>query len=159
MLATHSDQALSLLADASTEEQAVLEAVAYQANDVVLHTDTSVLPRNKKVWSAWNYSLDAQERASAVLNYNMNLLQNLDATETFCVTLNNTAAIARDKILGSYRYDHPLFNAAAVSAQQRWDEINGVRHTWYCGAWWGNGFHEDGVTSALRVARSLGVEC
>ncbi len=159
VLATHSDQALSLLADASTAEQAVLEAVAYQANDVVLHTDTSVLPRNKEVWSAWNYSLDAQERDSAVLNYNMNLLQNLDAAETFCVTLNNTAAIASDKILGSYRYDHPVFNAAAVRAQQRWDDINGVRRTWYCGAWWGNGFHEDGVTSALRVARGLGVDC
>lgn len=159
VLATHSDQALALLADASAEEQAVLTAVSYQTNDVVLHTDTSVLPHNKKVWSAWNYSLDAQQRDSAVLNYNMNMLQNLHAPQTFCVTLNNTAAIANDKILGSYRYDHPLFDAAAVHAQQRWGDINGVRRTWYCGAWWGNGFHEDGVTSALRVARSLGVDC
>lgn len=159
VLATHSDQALALLADASTEEQALLSAIRYQANDVVLHTDTSVLPHSKKVWSAWNYSLDGQQRDSAVLNYNMNILQNLNAPETFCVTLNNAAAIADDKVLGSYRYHHPLFDAAAISAQQQWGGINGVRRTWYCGAWWGNGFHEDGVTSALRVARGLGVAC
>ena len=159
VLATHSDQALALLSDATAEEQALLAAIAYQANDVVLHTDTSVLPRNKKVWSAWNYSLDAQQHDSAVLNYNMNILQNLSAPETFCVTLNNATAIADDKILGSYRYHHPVFDAAAVRAQQQWSDINGVRRTWYCGAWWGNGFHEDGISSALRVARGLGVEC
>lgn len=159
VLATHSDQALEVLADPSAEELAVLSAIAYQANDVVLHTDATVLPRSKKVWSSWNYSLDEQRRDSAVLNYNMNILQNLNAPETFCVTLNNDAAIASDKILGSYRYHHPLFNAAAIRAQQQWASINGVRRTWYCGAWWGNGFHEDGVNSALRVARGLGVEC
>lgn len=159
VIATHSDQALAMLGDASAEEQGLLSAIAYQANDVVLHTDASVLPRNKKVWSSWNYSLDEQQRGNAVLSYNMNILQNLQAPETFCVTLNNTSAIASDKVLGSYRYSHPLFNAAAIDAQQQWHSINGVRRTWYCGAYWGNGFHEDGVTSALRVARGLGVDC
>ncbi|MGI9284618.1 MAG: NAD(P)/FAD-dependent oxidoreductase [Pseudomonadales bacterium] len=159
VLATHSDQALAILADPSMEEEAVLSAITYQANDVVLHTDATVLPRNRKVWSSWNYSLDEQQRDSAVLNYNMNILQNLNAPETFCVTLNKDSAIASDKILGSYRYSHPLFDDAAIHAQQQWPAINGVRRTWYCGAWWGNGFHEDGVTSALRVARGLGVEC
>lgn len=159
VLATHSDQALAALSDPSEEERQLLGAIAYQDNEVVLHTDASVLPSNKKVWSSWNYRLDGQQRDSAVLNYNMNILQNLTAPETFCVTLNNSAAIAEEKILGSYHYSHPLFNDAAIKAQQSWSSVNGVRRTWYCGAWWGNGFHEDGVVSALRVARGLGIDC
>ena len=154
VLATHSNQALALLDEPSPAERDILGALPYQANDVVLHTDTRLLPRNRKTWSSWNYSLDTdQERA--VVTYNMNILQGIDAPETFCVTLNNTAAINPVKILGRFTYDHPVFSVAGIAAQQRWQEINGQRNTWYCGAYWHSGFHEDGVVSALRVANAL----
>jgi predicted NAD/FAD-binding protein len=154
VFATHSDQALALLDEATPAERDVLGALPYQANDVVLHTDTRLLPRNRKTWSSWNYSLD-QGRDRAVVTYNMNILQGITAPETFCVTLNNTDAINPVKILGRFSYDHPVFSVAGIAAQQRWQEINGQRNTWYCGAYWHNGFHEDGVTSALRVANAL----
>ena len=154
VVATHSDQALALLDEPSPAEQDVLEALPYQANDVVLHTDTRLLPRNRKTWSSWNYSLGVDDRR-AVVTYNMNILQGIEAPETFCVTLNNTAAINPHKILGQFKYDHPVFSLEGIAAQQRWGEINGCRNTWYCGAYWHNGFHEDGVTSALRVANAL----
>jgi predicted NAD/FAD-binding protein len=154
VLATHSDQALAMLDEPSPAERDILGALPYQANDVVLHTDTRLLPRNRKTWSSWNYSLGTgQERA--VVTYNMNILQGIEAPETFCVTLNNTAAINPVKILGRFSYDHPVFSLAGIAAQQRWQEINGQRNTWYCGAYWHNGFHEDGVVSALRVANAL----
>lgn len=154
VLATHSDQALALLDQPSPAEREVLGALPYQANDVVLHTDTRLLPRNRKTWSSWNYLLGSgQERA--VVTYNMNILQGITAPETFCVTLNNSAAINPVKVLGRFSYDHPVFSVAGIAAQQRWQEINGQRNTWYCGAYWHNGFHEDGVVSALRVANSL----
>ncbi len=154
VLATHSDQALELLDEPSPAERDVLGALPYQANEVVLHTDTRLLPRNRKTWSSWNYSLGTgQDRA--VVTYNMNILQGLTAPETFCVTLNNSAAINPVKILGRFSYDHPVFSVAGIAAQQRWEEINGQRNTWYCGAYWQNGFHEDGVVSALRVANAL----
>ena len=157
VMATHSDQALALLEQPSQAERDILGAIPYQANDVVLHTDTRLLPRNTKTWSSWNYTLgqraDLADRA--VVTYNMNILQGITAPETFCVTLNNTAAINPHKILGQFQYDHPVFSLAGMAAQQRWHEINGVADTWYCGAYWHNGFHEDGVTSALRVANCL----
>lgn len=154
VLATHSDQALALLDEPSPAERNILGALPYQTNDVVLHTDTRLLPRNRKTWSSWNYSLGTgQDRA--VVTYNMNILQGLTAPETFCVTLNNSAAINPVKILGRFSYDHPVFSVAGIAAQQRWEEINGQRNTWYCGAYWQNGFHEDGVVSALRVANAL----
>lgn len=154
VLATHSNQALALLDEPSPAERDILGALPYQANDVVLHTDTRLLPRNRKTWSSWNYSLDTgQERA--VVTYNMNILQGIDAPETFCITLNNTAAINPMKILGRFTYDHPVFSVAGIAAQQRWQEINGQRNTWYCGAYWHSGFHEDGVVSGLRVANAL----
>ena len=154
VIATHSDQALALLAEPSQAEREILGALPYQSNDVVLHTDTRLLPRNRKTWSSWNYSLgDHQDRA--VVTYNMNILQGIDAPETFCVTLNNTAAINPNKILGRFSYDHPVFSLGGIAAQQRWQDINGPLNTWYCGAYWHNGFHEDGVVSALRVANSL----
>ena len=154
VLATHSDQALALLEEPSPIERDVLGALPYQSNDVVLHTDTRLLPRNRKTWSSWNYSLGTdQERA--VVTYNMNILQGITAPETFCVTLNNSAAINPLKVLGRFSYDHPVFSLAGIAAQQRWEEINGPRNTWYCGAYWHNGFHEDGVVSALRVATAL----
>ena len=154
VIATHSDQALAMLDEPSKAEQEVLGALPYQANDVVLHTDTRLLPRNRRTWSSWNYLLGV-DQSRAVVTYNMNILQGIDAPETFCVTLNNTAAINPHKILGRFSYDHPVFSLEGMKAQARWDEINGQRNTWFCGAYWHNGFHEDGVVSALRVARSL----
>jgi predicted NAD/FAD-binding protein len=154
VIATHSNQALRLLDEPSPAEREVLSALPYQANDVVLHTDTRLLPRNSKTWSSWNYSLGG-DRERAVVTYNMNILQGITAPETFCVTLNNTEAINPVKILGRFSYDHPVFSIPGIAAQQRWQEINGQRNTWYCGAYWHNGFHEDGVVSALRVANAL----
>jgi predicted NAD/FAD-binding protein len=155
VIATHSDQALAMLADPSATERAILSALPYQANDVVLHTDTRMLPRNRLTWSSWNYLLGHQQD-KPVVTYNMNILQGLSAPETFCVTLNHTAQINPNKIIDRFNYDHPVFSLAGMAAQQRWHEINGVRNTWFCGAYWHNGFHEDGVNSALRVAESVG---
>ena len=154
VIATHSDQALKLLDQPSEAEQQILGALPYQDNDVVLHTDTRLLPKNRKTWSSWNYSLNSgQDRA--VVTYNMNILQGLDAPETFCVTLNNTGAINPHKILGRFNYSHPVFSLPGIAAQSRWDEINGQKNTWYCGAYWHNGFHEDGVVSARRVVEGI----
>lgn len=154
VIATHSDQALALLTDPSEREREILGALPYQSNEVVLHTDTRLLPRNRKTWSSWNYRLGINN-ARAVLTYNMNILQGIEAPETFCVTLNDTASINPHRILGRFSYDHPVFSLEGMRAQERWDEINGPLHTWYCGAYWRNGFHEDGVVSALRVADAL----
>ena len=155
VFACHSDQALKILERPSVAETEVLGAIPYQTNDVVLHTDTRLLPRNKKTWSSWNYTL-GQSSDRSVVTYNMNILQGITAPETFCVTLNNTDAINPHKILGTFQYDHPVFSVQATAAQDRWDEINGVEDTWFCGAYWKNGFHEDGVVSALRVANAIG---
>jgi len=154
VLATHSDQALALLDEPSPAEHEILGALPYQSNDVVLHTDARLLPRNRKTWSSWNYSLGSGSNR-AVVTYNMNILQGITAPETFCVTLNNSEAINPVKVLGRFSYDHPVFSIAGIAAQKRWPEINGHRNTWYCGAYWRNGFHEDGVVSALRVAEAL----
>ncbi len=153
VLACHSDQALALLEDPSDVEREVLGAMRYQDNDVVLHTDTRLLPQNRKTWSAWNYLLTEQSQR-AVLTYNMNILQGINAPETFCVTLNHTEAINPHKILGRFNYAHPVFSLEQVRAQERWTEIN-AGSTWYCGAYWHNGFHEDGVRSARRVAEAI----
>ena len=148
----HSDQALNMLADPSPLEREVVGAITYQPNDVVLHTDTSLLPRKKLAWAAWNYHVGAGRNA-ATLTYNMNILQSLKSRHTFCVTLNRTADIAPDKIIKRLNYDHPLYTPAAVAAQQRQHEVNGVNRTYYCGAYWRYGFHEDGVVSALAALK------
>lgn len=158
VLACHSDQALALLGEAATlEEQQVLGGIVYQQNDVVLHTDTRLLPKRKRAWAAWNYNLDANVNDKATLTYNMNLLQGINAPVTFCVTLNNTVAIDADKILGIYHYAHPVYNHCTLAAQQRRQLINGQNNTYFCGAYWYNGFHEDGARSATDVAALLGV--
>jgi predicted NAD/FAD-binding protein len=158
VLACHSDQALRLLGDNATEqERAVLGGIAYQKNDVVLHTDTRLLPKRRRAWAAWNYNLDATVNDRATLTYNMNLLQGITAPVTFCVTLNNTAAIDPAKILGVYQYDHPVYNHYTLAAQKQRSKINGHNHTYFCGAYWYNGFHEDGAKSAVDVAALLGV--
>jgi predicted NAD/FAD-binding protein len=158
VLACHSDQSLSLLETPSAAEQGVLGAIAYRANDVILHNDTSVLPRRRLAWSSWNYRIRDGADELPVLSYDMNILQRIESPHTFCVTLNDSVNIDSSKILGRFRYSHPVYSVEAVSAQQRWREINGTDRTWYCGAWWGNGFHEDGVSSAVRVAQELGVQ-
>lgn len=150
--ACHSDQALNMLADPSPLEREVVGAITYQPNEVVLHTDTSLLPRKKLAWAAWNYHVGAGRNA-ATLTYNMNILQSLKSRHTFCVTLNRTADIAPDKIIKRLNYDHPLYTPAGVAAQQRQHEVNGVNRTYYCGAYWRYGFHEDGVVSALAALK------
>lgn len=150
-MACHSDQALRLLADPAPLEQAILGAIGYQENEAVLHTDTSLLPRKRLAWAAWNYHVLAQPHAPATLTYNMNMLQSLRAKHTYCVTLNRTAAIAPARIIQRITYHHPLYTPAAVAAQRRQAELNTGARTLYCGAYWRFGFHEDGVVSALAA--------
>ena len=154
ILACHSDQALALLQDGSADEKEVLSAIPYNRNEVVLHTDSRLLPRAKKAWSSWNYLL-GRDQEKAVLTYNMNILQNIESDTTFCVTMNDTGSIDPEKIIGKYSYAHPEFSQKSIDAQSRWSDVNGVNRTWFCGAWWRNGFHEDGVYSALRVVEAI----
>jgi predicted NAD/FAD-binding protein len=154
-IASHSDQALSMLNEPTQLEQQVLGAIPYQHNDVVLHTDTSLLPKSRRAWAAWNYLRKHDASGQVTLTYNMNILQKLRSDTTFCVTLNDTQSIDPDRILQRVRYQHPVFTAAGVAAQQRQQEINGRQRTWYCGAYWRNGFHEDGVVSALNALQDF----
>ncbi|MGF6112056.1 NAD(P)-binding protein [Pseudomonas sp. ADAK2] len=156
VFACHSDQALKLLADPSAAEQSILGALPYADNEVVLHTDTRLLPKQKLAWASWNYRLGSAGHTRATVTYDMNILQGIQSETTFCVSLNQSAGISPFKVLAKYTYAHPQFSLKAVAAQERWEELNGAQHTYYCGAYWANGFHEDGVVSALRVARSLG---
>lgn len=154
VIAAHSDQALAMLADASPLEREILGSIPYRDNDVVLHTDDRLLPKNKSTWSSWNYRLKPDTNR-AVVTYNMNILQGIRSPETFCVTLNDTDSINPARILGRFNYAHPQFTIEGVKAQERWAEINGVNNTWFCGAYWRNGFHEDGLVSGLRVADGI----
>lgn len=158
VFACHSDQALGMLAEPTSSERKILGAIRYRINDVVLHTDENLLPKRRRTWSSWNYCLSHNSEQLPVLTYNMNILQNIQNASTFCVTLNANEQIAKEKILGCYRYSHPVFTLDALDAQKNWGAINGSGNTWFCGAYWFNGFHEDGVNSALRVASALGVE-
>jgi predicted NAD/FAD-binding protein len=155
-LACHSDQALKLLADPTRHEREVLGAIPYQRNEAVLHTDASLLPRSRRAWAAWNYHVPTERRSHVSLTYNMNILQSLDAPEPFLVTLNHSDAIDPDRIVKRIAYDHPLYTPRGVAAQARQREINGAHRTYYCGAYWRNGFHEDGVVSALAALEHLG---
>ncbi len=157
VLGCHSDQALSLLADADDREQDILGAIPYQANDTVLHTDASLLPRNRKAWAAWNAHIPRDPSQACTVSYCMNLLQGIDAPQPLVVTLNRTDAIDPDTILRRMRYEHPVYTHASVAAQARKSEIQGRRHTWFAGAYWGWGFHEDGMRSAVDAAHALGV--
>lgn len=157
VFACHSDQALALLEQPTAGEQSILGAIPYQSNSVVLHTDTSLLPRSRRGWAAWNYRIPANTQQPVTVTYNMNILQNFKADTTFCVSLNQDDLIDPASILRRYQYNHPGFTLNGMQAQQRFDEINGKEHTFYCGAYWFNGFHEDGVNSAIRAARSLNV--
>jgi predicted NAD/FAD-binding protein len=158
ILACHSNQAKQMLSDISDNEKQVLGGLQYQNNEVVLHTDISLLPKKKRAWAAWNYHLNSDNKRPTALTYNMNILQCLkkDAPD-FCVTLNQTALINSEKILGKFQYEHPVFNAQSIAAQKQRTLICGQQHTHFAGAYWYNGFHEDGVNSALDVCKRFGV--
>lgn len=155
VIAAHSDQALSLLADPSEAEREVLGAIPYQANDAVLHTDASLMPRRRAAWSSWNFHLTEAPPARTTVTYWMNHLQRLRARHQYFLTLNRDDAIDPEKVIRRFTYDHPVYTAAGVAAQARRGEVSGVRRTHYCGAYWGWGFHEDGVVSGLRVCEEV----
>ncbi|NMM76586.1 NAD(P)/FAD-dependent oxidoreductase [Acidovorax sp. SRB_24] len=161
VLATHSDQALALLAAPTAQELAVLGAIRYQPNRAVLHTDASVLPMRRAAWAAWNYErapTQAGESARVCLHYWLNRLQPLPFEQPVLASLNPVRAIASQHILGEYDYDHPVFDQAAIRAQAQVAQLQGVQHSWFCGAWTGYGFHEDGLASGLAVAEALQAE-
>lgn len=151
IFACHSDQALGLLADPSASEREVLGAIRFQANDVVLHTDASLMPRTRLAWAAWNYHIPARGQERVAVTYNMNILQGLRAPVDFCVTLNDSGRIDPRSVIARFEYDHPVFTPDAIAAQREHERISGVNRTYYCGAYWRYGFHEDGVISALRA--------
>ncbi len=150
-IATHSDQALKLLSQPTANESRILGAIPYQDNAIVLHTDTQVLPRRSLAWAAWNYHIPQQEQERVAVTYDMNILQGLKTPETFCVTLNYSGAIEDKKIIKTLNYQHPVFTPTGISAQSQQRALNGGQRTYYCGAYWRNGFHEDGVVSALAA--------
>ena len=156
VLCCHSDQALALLKDATTKEIEVLGAILYTNNDVVMHTDITMLPKRKLAWAAWNYKLNGQNHQSATVTYNMNILQSLTSKYTYCVTLNQNQEIDPNKIIGHYQYAHPVFDIKSQKARAKRDSICGHNHTHFAGAYWYNGFHEDGVVSALDVCEHFG---
>ena len=147
-LACHSDQALAMLKDATDTEREVLGAIRYQANEAVLHTDESLMPRRKLAWAAWNYHIPQDASRHVAVTYNMNILQGLASQKDYLVTLNSDRDIDPDKVIQRVQYEHPIFSRESVAAQRRQAEINCDR-TFFCGAYWRNGFHEDGVVSAL----------
>jgi predicted NAD/FAD-binding protein len=158
VIATHSDQALAMLSDPSPRESELLGAIPYQANEAVLHTDSTLLPRRRAARAAWNFHLLAEPKPLSTVTYYMNHLQRLQAREDYCVTLNRTEAIDPAKIIRTIAYSHPLYTSAGVAAQARHREISSMQtRTHYCGAYWGWGFHEDGVASALRACEPFGV--
>ena len=154
VFATHSDQALELLEDPSVEETNILGSLPYQKNEAVLHTDSRILPKKKITWSSWNF-LNTDKSKPVSLTYNMNILQSLETEIDFLVTLNGDEQIDPKKIIKRILYHHPLFTVDGIEAQKKKHQISGVNNTFYCGAYWGNGFHEDGVNSALDVCNSF----
>lgn len=151
--ACHSDQALAMLSDASQQENEILGAIPYQENTIYLHHDRSLLPRRKLAWAAWNYHVTPTPGERVAVTYNMNILQGLNAPEQILVTLNHTQNIDPAKVIKRLTYHHPVYTTAGAMAQARHAEISGVNRTAYCGAYWRNGFHEDGVVSALSALR------
>lgn len=150
-LACHSDQALRMLSEPLAIEREVLGAIPYQANEAVLHTDESLLPRRRLAWGAWNYHIPQNENPRVAVTYHLNRLQGLETSRHFFVTLNSEEQISPAAVLGKFTYEHPVFTVNSVGAQKRHGELNGVNRTYYCGAYWRNGFHEDGIVSALAA--------
>jgi predicted NAD/FAD-binding protein len=159
VLACHSDQALALLGpDASAQERQVLSAIGYHRNRAVLHTDTGMLPPQRRAWAAWNYEhagAAGRERSGVCLHYLINKLQPLPFAQPVLVSLNPVREPQKQRVLAEFDYAHPVFDRAAVAAQQRLPSLQGQRNTWFCGAWTGYGFHEDGLKSALDVVARL----
>lgn len=158
VLACHSDQALSLIESPNELQQSILGDIPYSPNEVVLHTDINLLPKHKLSWASWNYKLDNDRNRPAAVTYNMNILMGLIDAPTFCVTLNQTEQIDPSKILRTFTYHHPVFNQKSFAAQKRRNEICGVGHLHFAGAYWYNGFHEDGVRSAVDIADKFGID-
>ena len=158
VFACHSDQALDLLKNASIEEKAILGELLYQQNDVILHSDASLMPKKSLSWASWNFLAGEQEQNDPTLvTYCMNILQGIASDQPFLVSLNARHKIDPDKIIGEYNYTHPVYSVAGMKAQSRRNEISGVGRIHYCGAYWYNGFHEDGVRSALDIGEKFGV--
>ena len=158
VFACHSDQALDLLKNASIEEKAILGELLYQQNDVILHSDASLMPKKSLSWASWNFLAGEQEHNDPTLvTYYMNILQGIASDQPFLVSLNARHKIDPEKIIGEYDYTHPVYSVAGMKAQSRRNEISGVGRIHYCGAYWYNGFHEDGVRSALDIGEKFGV--
>jgi uncharacterized protein len=155
VFACHANQALALLEQPSSVERSVLGMLQFQPNDTVLHTDASIMPRNRKAWAAWNAHLGRREHEQCSVTYWMNLLQGIDAPEPLLVSLNCTDRIDPSKILRRMRYEHPIYTQQTLHAQQRRGELQNQQHSFYCGAYWGFGFHEDGLRSGVEVAEQL----
>lgn len=154
-LACHSNEALSLLKNPTQLEKNILSSINYSKNTVTLHTDESVMPKNKLTWAAWNYNIDNKKNMPIALTYNMNILQNLPTNKAVLVTLNDKGKIRHDKIIKKINYSHPLFTINSIAAQSRYNQISGINKTGYAGAYWGNGFHEDGIRSAYNAVSQL----
>lgn len=158
VLACHSDQALAMLADPSSRERELLSSFPYVRSSAVLHNDTSLLPRRRRAWASWNYRLSGSATGAATVTYCMNILQGIKSQHVFNVTLNGDREIDSRKVLRRFEYSHPIFDVRRAEAQSRHGELLNKRRTSFCGAYWGNGFHEDGVRSALAVCRALEVD-
>ncbi|MCL9774357.1 NAD(P)/FAD-dependent oxidoreductase [Vibrio methylphosphonaticus] len=156
IFACHSDQALKMLEAPTDNELSILSDMEYQSNEVVLHTDVSLLPKEQRAWASWNYALsEGCEQQMPTLTYNMNILQHIESSSTLCVSLNSANLVDSDKILRTFHYSHPVFTSQSIQAQNRREELFGDNETWFCGAYWYNGFHEDGVRSALDVVKGI----
>ena len=155
IIATHSDQALKLLADPSSEETEILSAIRYQKNETILHTDSNLLPQRKLAWASWNYFLPRKSQTNPTVTYNMNILQGIESPVPFCVSLNRQEEIDERSILKQITYEHPIYDLKTLDAQSKRHKINGVNQTYFCGAYWGYGFHEDGARSGLEVATAI----
>ena len=159
VFACNGPRTLALLEDATPAEREVLGSFQVNRNETWLHTDSRLLPRRRNARASWNYHLSENGHPGVAVTYHMNRLQSLAVREDYCVTLNPCGAVEESKILRKMVYEHPLYTLEAIRAQQRWNEISGRNRTHFCGAYWFYGFHEDGLNSALRVARALGVSC
>lgn len=158
VFASHADQTLNMLADSTRSERQILGAFPYQPNEAVLHTDTRLLPKSRRAWASWNYHVSTGENRSAAVTYDLSRLQNHNSRVPILLTLNPTDEIDETKILRTFPYHHPAYSRESISAQRRFKEISGRHRTHFCGAYWGYGFHEDGVNSALAVAKHFGIE-
>jgi len=158
VIATHADEALKLLMDPSRDEQDLLGVWRYQLNKTVLHTDTRLLPPNRRAWASWNYRREKSRSDDKPISvtYHMNRLQGLDTNEQYCVTLNTSHAIDRSRAIATFDYTHPTYTFDSIASQPKLKALNGIGQTWFCGSYFGHGFHEDAVQSAMSVARQLG---